>query len=443
MKTPAAQKSKQNSQPVIQNIIIKSVRRTTQDIQSWRNALTAAEAEQPRRVLLYDLYEDLLLDGHLRSVCDKRIMAVTNSPLIFVAKNKSVDVIAELQEKPWFEALLTEIMNSKLWGHTLFEFMYDNNGNFIGEHIPRKNVEHKAGIILKNQTDTTGILYREDKSRAPWLLETGTWKQHGLLLPAAQYVIYKRGNFGDWAQYAEVFGMPWKVGEYNGFDEKNRQQLEAALEAAGGNANIIIPEGTKLDIKFATSAGDGSLYEKLKDACDESLSILILGQTMTTKDTSGSGYAQGKIHSSVEQDMHRSDRRFVARILNNDLNPLLALHGFPVAEGKWVYKEEENIELKEKKINIDMQVARQVPVDDDYFYETYGIPKPANYNELKAAKEAARLAVAAAVAGGEDPDPDKEDPKNLPDKTQDPELKKTKKLSDKQTFAERFFSFFS
>lgn len=439
MKTPTAQKSKQNSQPVIQNIIIKPIRRTTQDIQTWRNAMTAAEAEQPRRVLLYDLYEDLLLDGHLRSVCDKRIMAVTNSPLIFVTKNKSVDIIAELQEKPWFEALLTEIMNSKLWGHTLFEFMYDEEGNFTGEHIPRKNVEHKTGIILKNQTDTNGESYRENKSRAPWLLETGTWKQHGLLLAAAQYVIYKRGNFGDWAQYAEIFGMPWKVATYNSFDEKNRQQLETALEEAGGNANIIIPEGTNIDIKFATSAGDGSLYQKLKDACDEATSILILGQTMTTKDTSGSGYAQGLIHSSVEQELHRSDRRFVTRILNDKLTPLLALHGFPVAEGKWVYKEEENVDVKTKKIAIDMQVAQQVPVDDDYFYETYGVPKPANYDELKATKEAARVAAATAPASNPETDPEKDPGKNL----QDPEVKKTKKLAARQNLLERFFNFFS
>ena len=262
MKTQVNQKSKKNSQPVIQNIVVKPIQRTTQDIGTWRLAMRSAESDIPRRILLYDLYEDLLLDGHLGSIIDKRIMSVTNSPLIFTANKKIIDQVNELQEKGWFETALTELMNAKFWGHTLLEFSYDDNGNFTCELVPRKNVEHKAGLVLSQQSDTTGIAYRNDKARAPWLLESGTWKQHGLLLSTAQYVIYKRGNFGDWAQYAEIFGMPWKVGKYNAYDEKSRQQLEAALSAAGGAANIIIPEGTELDLKYATSADQGTLKGK-------------------------------------------------------------------------------------------------------------------------------------------------------------------------------------
>jgi phage gp29-like protein len=396
--------------------------------------MQAAEAEQPRRVMLYDLYEDLLLDGHLRSIVDKRIMAVTNSPLSFVSNKKSVDVINELQYKTWFETLLTELMNAKFWSHTLLEFFYNEAGELTCELVPRKHVEQKTGLVLARQVDTAGYAYREDKSRLPWLLEVGTWKQHGLLLPSAQYVIYKRGNFGDWAQYAEVFGMPWKVAKYDSYDEKQRQQLEQALEEAGGNANIIIPRETEIDLKYATSAGDGSLYEKLKDACDEALSVLILGQTMTTKDTSGSGYAQGKIHATVEDDLHMSDRRYITRILNDKLNPLLDLHGFPVGDGKWTYKEEENIDVKTKKIAIDMQVAQQVPVDDDYFYETYGIPKPSNYDQIKADKEAARAALLAAQQAQNN------NPDNNP--VNNPPQDKTKKLADRRSLLDRFFSFF-
>jgi phage gp29-like protein len=325
-------------------------------------------------------------------------------------------------------------MNAKFWSHTLLEFFYNEAGELTCELVPRKHVEQKTGLVLARQVDTAGYAYREDKSRLPWLLEVGTWKQHGLLLPSAQYVIYKRGNFGDWAQYAEVFGMPWKVAKYDSYDEKQRQQLEQALEEAGGNANIIIPRETEIDLKYATSAGDGSLYEKLKDACDEALSVLILGQTMTTKDTSGSGYAQGKIHATVEDDLHMSDRRYITRILNDKLNPLLDLHGFPVGDGKWTYKEEENIDVKTKKIAIDMQVAQQVPVDDDYFYETYGIPKPSNYDQIKADKEAARAALLAAQQAQNN------NPDNNP--VNNPPQDKTKKLADRRSLLDRFFSFF-
>lgn len=438
MKEASTQNSKKNSQPIIQNIIVKPVRRTSQDISTWRQAMQAAEAELPRRVLLYDLYEDLLLDGHLASIIEKRIMAVTNSPLVFTLNKKSVDAVEELQEKEWFENLLVELMNAKFWSHSLVEFFYNENGELTNELVPRKNVEQKRGLILKQQGDSTGENYRENKARKPWLIEAGTWKNLGILLSTAQYVIYKRGNFGDWAQYAELFGMPWVTAEYNTYDEKTRQQLEKALETAGGSPRIMYPEGTKIDIKFATSAGNGDLYKVLKDACNEAMSVRILGNTMTTLDTAGSGYAQGKIHSAVEQGIAMNDRRSITRILNDKLNPILAMHGYPVGEGKWSYRQEDDIDLLGKKIIIDMQVSEKVPVADDYFYDTYKVPKPDNYDELREEKEAARQAAVSSMTSMEENTSEEEEP--AAQKTSKNPEKKTKKLADRFSTLLRFFS---
>lgn len=388
-----------NPSPVIQNIIVKPVRRSTQDIESWRTAMKSAEADLPRRTLLYDLYADLLLDGLLGSIIDKRIMAITNSQLTFTIENKPVDEVEDLQEKQWFEDLLTEVMNARFWGHSLVEFSYSDGGELTCELVPRKHVEPKTGQVLRQQSDIKGIPYRKDTRYQPWLIEAGTWKSLGLLLPAAQYVIYKRGNFGDWAQFAEIFGMPFRVGKYDGYDEDTRRQLEAALDEAGSAASIVIPKEGDIDFIESSSKGDGSLYDKLKNACDEQMSIRILGQTMTTKDTSGSGYAQGIIHQEVEAGIHKADRRYVARILNDKLTPLLELHGYKAAGGKWAFRQEENLDKKTKKLDIDLRIAERIPVDDDYFYEEYNIPKPTNYTQIKAEADKKKQQ-------GQDPDPD-------------------------------------
>ena len=42
------------------------------------------------------------------------------------------------------------------------------------------------------------------------------------------------------------------------------------------------------------------------------------------------------------------------------------------------------------KIEIDTIVSTKVPVGDDYWYTTYGIPKPDNYDELKAEMQEAK-----------------------------------------------------
>ena len=76
--------------------------------------------------------------------------------------------------------------------------------------IPRKHVVPQKGMIIKNQSDMTGFSYREFPY-TNFLLEVGEGDSFGLLMKAAQYVIYKRGGFGDWAQYCELFGMPFRI----------------------------------------------------------------------------------------------------------------------------------------------------------------------------------------------------------------------------------------
>ena len=43
------------------------------------------------------------------------------------------------------------------------------------------------------------------------------------------------------------------------------------------------------------------------------------------------------------------------------------------------------IEYLVERIGIDVQLPEDLPIDDDYWYNTYNIPKPDNYDELKKA----------------------------------------------------------
>ena len=59
-------------QIVIQKIEIRPPNRTEQDIPNWRRAVQNAESQIPRRNLLYSLYFDVDLDGHVEAVTGKR-----------------------------------------------------------------------------------------------------------------------------------------------------------------------------------------------------------------------------------------------------------------------------------------------------------------------------------------------------------------------------------
>jgi phage gp29-like protein len=216
-------------------------------------------------------------------------------------------------------------------------------------------------------------------------MEIGTPNGLGLLLKAIPYVLYKRGCWGDWAQYSEVFGMPTKIGRYNGYDEATRIALESALDAAGSALSIVIPEEAKLEfLESKTTNGSADLYKGLADACDEQLSILFLGNTETTKSSKSSGYAQSVTHSHQQQQIAEDDRAYVLGYLETEVRRVMQSLGFAMDGGEWQFEaEQENISLKDR-VNIDTTLKNAgLQIDDEYFYETYSIPKPKNYNKDK------------------------------------------------------------
>jgi phage gp29-like protein len=233
-------------------------------------------------------------------------------------------------------------------------------------------VEPKRGIILKHQFDQTGFNYRE-YPYTDYLIEVGEENSLGLLMKAAQYAIYKRCGFGDWSQYGELFGMPFRIAKYDGYDEKTRSELEAALQEAGSAAFVVIPKEADFEFIQNNAQASSNLYETMISLCNKEISKLILGQTMTTE--AGGALAQAKVHQEAERDLLMADKLFVRNVLNDKLVPLLQKHGYHVGKGKFIFKEQEHIDLK-TRLDMDLKLAEKIKIDDSYFYETYNVPSP-------------------------------------------------------------------
>ncbi len=357
---------------IIQQITVTQIRRATQDIDSWRSAIRSAESVYfPKRTMLYDLYNEILLDGHLTAVMEKRKLSILNSPLVFIEDGNVNDEITPLTSTESFMNILSYMIESKFWGHSLIELNFDN-GELIPVLIPRKHVIPEKGIIVRYQTEITGFNYRE-YPYTNYLIEVGEKDSLGLMMKAAQYVIYKRGGFGDWAQYTELFGMPFRIAKYDGYDDKTRADLETALKQAGSAAYVVIPKEADLQFIQNNTVGSTILYDMLINTCNRELSKLILGQTMTTE--AGGSMAQAKVHAEVEKQIHLADKLFVKNVLNDKLRPLLQMHGYNVGKGKFIFLEKENID-KKTKLDMDLKLAQKIKIDDSYFYENYDIPLP-------------------------------------------------------------------
>ena len=361
---------------VVNQITIKAPNRTNLDISNVQRALRAADTG--RRQRLYDLYAELMRDNILADAVRKRISAITNAELTFTRNDKPEAEIDRLMDSPGFEAVLTEIMLSLFWGITVTELEF-TDGGIVPHPIPPKHIRPQFGEVALEENDQRGVPYRGDD----FFLDVGAANDLGLLLNVAPFVLYKRNNFGDWAQYVEIFGMPMRTAYYETYDEGARIELQKSLEEAGAALVNILPKGSEFKVEPGASGGDGSVYDSLRKACNEEILIGVLGQTLTTVQGDKGARSLGEVHMQVQEDLHKADRRFVQRVLNTRFLPILEKRGFPVSGGYFTFVEQgESLSASDRLGLAERAANMAVPVPVSHIYEITGIPQPSADEEV-------------------------------------------------------------
>lgn len=379
---------------IVQNIQIHRAAHNTQDIENWKSAVRAFEnITNPNRTLLYDLYEDILLDGQIEATWGKRQDAVLNKELVFVRDGVEDEEITAMLNSPDMRLLIRELHNSIAWGYTLIQvngIWYDSDEETYKvdfDLIPRKHVHPEEGFecVSKQQSLTSKDWLYKELPLANYMLWAGDPNDKGLFVKAAQYVIYKRGGFGDWSQFAEMFGMPFREMIYDDYDEATRAKLEQGLQEWGGAGYSIHPRSTELKIhETGGSTGSNEVYDRLIQACDASISKTILGNTLTTEQGENGARSLGEVHKEVEDAKTESDKRFLLAILNTRFRAILKRFGINVAGGSiWYRSPDQDWTTLQTKWNVISAISAKVPVDDDYIYEEFDIPKPENYEAMK------------------------------------------------------------
>lgn len=369
---------------IINDLTLISPDRSSKDIGKLKQSIEVAESiYYPNRVQLYDLYHDVLsLDGFLRGIIQKRIDSVLNKKIYFTKKDgKKDDFLTDLINGEKGRDIQTQLINSKIWGVSGMEFLIGSQLDF--NEIPRKHIKPEKGIISRTQYGLSAMDGFEYENM-PFVWVVGKKNDLGLLLACSMYAIYKRGTFGDYAQYVEIFGQPVRIMKYDAYDTKTKQELKGLLDNSGTSLAMMIPKQAEFEmLDGKTSNGDGKLQIGLKDACNEEMSIAILGNTETTTSSKSSGYAQSKEHGEQQDELTISDLIYVENLLNSEkFKSILKSYGYDV-DGKFEFELDLDLTKLKLRMEIDTFVSSKVPFGDDYWYTTYGIPKPDNYDELK------------------------------------------------------------
>ena len=110
---------------VVQQIVVQAPQRRVYDIGDWRSALRSADNGRPK--YLYDLFEDIMIDGVLADAINKRIEAVLNAEVVFMnARGQEEPAIAAMIDTTAWETLIREIMHRLFYGRAGVELFFNS-----------------------------------------------------------------------------------------------------------------------------------------------------------------------------------------------------------------------------------------------------------------------------------------------------------------------------
>lgn len=164
-------------------------------------------------------------------------------------------------------------------------------------------------------------------------IKSGVPLRGGLARLAAFAFMCKSYSVKDWMAFAEVYGMPLRLGRYEpGASEEDIRVLKTAIQDLGHDAGAVIPETMLIEfIDAARMTGSGSskpVFGELAKFLNSEVSKGVLGQTMTADD--GSSRSQAEVHQTVREDIRDNDAEQLAATIQRDLvNPIIDLNFGP------------------------------------------------------------------------------------------------------------------
>jgi len=275
-------------------------------------------------------------DPHYASVLATRKRAVSGLEItVEAASDEAADVdladaVRDLVALPEIGDLLPDLLDALGKGYAVAEIIWDRTGRtWRPERYEWRDPRHFVFDLEDGRT--LRLLDEADMMRgiplAPYKfivhvprLKSGLPIRGGLARLVAVSHMCKSYALTDWLAFAEVFGMPLRLGRYGpSASEDDIRKLVSAVANIGTDAAAVIPESMRIEFVEGgkVAAGGQELFQRLAEWLDRQVSKAVLGQTMTTDD--GSSLAQAQVHNDVRLDILRADVRQLANTLNRDL----------------------------------------------------------------------------------------------------------------------------
>jgi len=217
------------------------------------------------------------------------------------------------------------------------------------------------------------LIYHKYKARS------GYDTRAGILRTCAWMYLFKNYAIKDWVAFAEVFGMPLRLGKYDtGANKEDKDALVAAIQSLGSDAAGIISKNTEIEfIETVKAAAKENIYKALADFTNKEMSKAILGQTATTEGTPGK-LGNEKAQDLVRHDLVKADNESLSKTYRSQLIRPLVGYNFgwdtPLPWFKFHFEPPEDLKML-SEVYKNLHGINQ-PISADHVSERFKIPMP-------------------------------------------------------------------
>lgn len=372
--------------------------RITTDMNRYRNAVVSAEnIYNPSRTVLYQLYQQSMLDSHLNAIISQyKNNVIACEFCVYNTDGSENEEKTKLIRTKWFRDFLDYTLDTPFYGHTVIQFedVVDINGieQFKEvEVIPRQYVKPEWHMVMSSEASQPpdGIDYTE-KPWSNWCIGIGKKRDLGMLLQLTPLVIWKKNAMGAWAEFIEKFGTPLRIGKTDSTDLQSVQAMQDMLQNMGTAAWGLFKTDDQIEFHETSNSDAFEVFDKMIERCNSEMSKIVLGQTMTTDN--GSSRSQSEVHERILEQVGYTAKMFVYSVLNNQLVPLMNNLGFGL-EGCYIdIEQEDEFTLEQKgKFDIELLKTGKFTFTPEYIKEKYGtevveVKEPVEQTSVKGVK---------------------------------------------------------
>lgn len=296
------------------------------EIKDWKVAVAAAtNPDDPRRGLLKRFYDSLMLDSHLMSVIDTRILRVQRSSFMVAdSEGKENEELTKLLQRPWFDELIRLVLMSRFQGITLIEmFDLDTATSELATvtEIPQSNVITTEGIVVREEYDSKGVSYT-DEPLSNYYLQIGGNFDLGMFNQLAMPVLAKKLAVGSWMSYIDKYGVPPIFFITDRMDTARRDELFEMGENFRQNMFAVLQGNEKIETPQAGETNAHLTFESLiENYCNKEISKRVLGGTSSTDEKAFVGSAE--VQERVANNRYEADKQLFRYIFNQKIRQRL------------------------------------------------------------------------------------------------------------------------